>query len=52
MFVRSPSDSEAYHPLVFNLCELWVPHAVMPAGVAKVTRGGWGTLGCGLVPSP
>ena len=48
MFVRSPSDSEAYHPLVFNLCELWVPHAVMPAGVAKVTRGGWGTLGCGL----
>lgn len=39
MFVRSLSDSEACHPFVFNLCELWVPHAVMLAGTVKVTRG-------------
>ena len=45
MFVRPPSDSEACHPLVFNLCELWVPQAVMPVGVAKVTRGRLGNPG-------
>lgn len=45
MFVRSLSDSEACHPLVFNLCELWVPHAVMLAGAVKVTRGRLGKPG-------
>ena len=45
MFVRPLSDSEACHPLVFNLCELWVPQAVMPAGAAKVTRGRLGNPG-------